>query len=886
MAEAIVGPLVGRLQELALGQARALVGVNADIQKLKDKLMWLQAFLREADAKRRAVSDEVTKVWVLQTRDAVFDAEDALDHYYLQLDKSRYPMWICPTAKLVTTFTTQAHIRHKLSRKIKAINSRLEDIIENKHKYKIEEANTKTTGTWKASTSISYTHKKLEYLHESDVPIHVEERKKLEKVLLTTPEDLHGKEHNPVIISVFGKSGVGKTTLVRKIFKEIGKQKQFDIQAMECFAPYLSATNILQQIVQQLTKDNKNCPRNMVLKMLEEELKEQKYLLVIDGEVSGTELNNILSTLPIGHAGSRIVHITESKPEEPPSNYHHVTIELKTIDKSISKKMFLHHMEITGGLPLAIALLSGLMKTKESPGEWQKVFEYLKSKQSKQIDDMLSICCDDLPHELKCCFLYLAAFPANVTIEARSLVSMWVAEGFLRSKVGKSMEDIGYFYLKELSARNLVSLVQMDDDSNVSNMTVTIQNKVHEFLQFEAHEASFLEVHSGDDIPTLTSARRLSLQNYTDKYAVLANPLPKLRSIFSQFEQEPKEELETMTKSIQAYVCCSPQQGTIASMQKKNIKSHIKELLHGSEFLRVINIQGIEIGNRLTRAIGKAVHLQYLGITSCSLENIPSSIGNLTSLQTLDVRETNVRKLPKAFWMIKTLRHVFGFILKLPKQTVNLKQLHTLDSIELEDFEQGLDNTLGEMIHLEGLVIWNISNGNVEALLSALRKLESLKTLNLQGNNITSSVFTTLFLRRLKFMVLDGELDFSSDQLNNGLALPNLTMLTLRETKVTQEFINKLAKLPSLVTLALCLGSYKDQELVFFSNKFRCLKKLKVDVEKLKKVEIKLSMLPKLKKLEIRTHDSHHYQEHEVTHQEHEQKTVISWKKENAIQVE
>ncbi|EEC82103.1 hypothetical protein OsI_26118 [Oryza sativa Indica Group] len=88
MAEAIVGPLVGRLQELALGQARALVGVNADIQKLKDKLMWLQAFLREADAKRRAVSDEVTKVWVLQTRDAVFDAEDALDHYYLQLDKS------------------------------------------------------------------------------------------------------------------------------------------------------------------------------------------------------------------------------------------------------------------------------------------------------------------------------------------------------------------------------------------------------------------------------------------------------------------------------------------------------------------------------------------------------------------------------------------------------------------------------------------------------------------------------------------------------------------------------------------------------------------------------------------------------------------------------
>ena len=91
MAEAIIGPLVGRLQEVAVGEARALVGVNADIHRLRDKLMWLQAFLREADTRRRAVTDEVTRVWTLQTRDAVFDAEDALDHYHLHVDLSRYP---------------------------------------------------------------------------------------------------------------------------------------------------------------------------------------------------------------------------------------------------------------------------------------------------------------------------------------------------------------------------------------------------------------------------------------------------------------------------------------------------------------------------------------------------------------------------------------------------------------------------------------------------------------------------------------------------------------------------------------------------------------------------------------------------------------------------
>jgi hypothetical protein len=78
MAEAIIGPLVGRLQEIAVGEARALVAVNDDIQRLRDKLMWLHAFLREADTRRRAVSDEITMVWLNQTRDAVFDARTPL----------------------------------------------------------------------------------------------------------------------------------------------------------------------------------------------------------------------------------------------------------------------------------------------------------------------------------------------------------------------------------------------------------------------------------------------------------------------------------------------------------------------------------------------------------------------------------------------------------------------------------------------------------------------------------------------------------------------------------------------------------------------------------------------------------------------------------------
>jgi hypothetical protein len=298
------------------------------------------------------------------------------------------------------------------------------------------------------------------------------------------------------------------------------------------------------------------------------------------------------------------VHITQGKPEEPPSNYHHVIIQLKQLTEDDTMSLFHRRLckelqdknfkkyqkdifKITQGLPLAVVLLAGLVQTKEFPSEWMKVFDYLKSKTSKKLESMLSVCFDDLPHELKCCFLYFAALPTNTTIEARNLVFMWVAEGFLSSKGGKTMEKIGYVYLIELINRNLVNPVKMDDDSSLGSMSVTIQTKVHDFLQIEAHEASFIEVHSGDDVPTLSSARRLSLQNYTDKYAVLANPLPKLRSIFSQYEQEPKGDQGRRSKRRRAYKFYLSQQRAISYM-KKDIRSHIKELLHGSEFLRVI----------------------------------------------------------------------------------------------------------------------------------------------------------------------------------------------------------------------------------------------------------------------------------------------------------
>ncbi|KAJ1265647.1 hypothetical protein BS78_08G092500 [Paspalum vaginatum] len=698
----------------------------------------------------------------------------------------------------------------------------------------------------------------------------------LTKILVESPataEELQD-DRQPVVISVSGNSGVGKTTLVRSVYKEMEKNNHFDIQAIQSFGPYLTATNILHQIVQQLTDDNQNCPRSKVKQMLRNKLENKKYLLVIDGEVTSTEWKNILTILSECNAGAdkgnRIVHITQHEPQEP-SGPHHVIIKLKNLEEIVTKELFLmrlkngkevrdedykrHHQaicRISNGLPLAVVLLSGLLQTKE-PHDWEEVFKYFESKKRIGVISILTLCFDDLPHMLKSCFLYFAALPTNTSIEAHNLVCMWMAEGFLRPMVGVTLEKVGNIYLNELIRRNLVNPVQQEDYSNPGSKLVSVQNIVHDFLQSEAHAESFLEVHRGDDIPTLTSARRLSLQNYTDKYAALANPLPKLRSVFSQFEQDPKDEEEKVPilRKWAATPTAKKKQSATSSIKKEDIRTHIEDLLHGSEFLRVINLQGIEIGNKLPDAIHRVAHLQYLGITSCSLTKIPPSIGSLTNLQTLDVRETGVRDLPPVFWKIKTLRHVFCFALKLPKQMDSLKHIQTLNSIELDDYEQALHHTLGKMIHLENLFVWNTKEHNVKSLSRALSMLEYLRTLALHGYKIPSSVFTITSLRRVKYMVLEGALELPSELHAINSCLPNLIWLSLKETKVPQGFITDLADLPSLATLALYSGSYRDRQLSFSRGGFRRLKSIKLDIEHLATLQVENGALENLRELDI-----------------------------------
>ncbi|KAF8700223.1 hypothetical protein HU200_034603 [Digitaria exilis] len=673
-------------------------------------------------------------------------------------------------------------------------------------------------------------------------------------------------------------------------------QTIFDERVWVSFPPYLSVSNILQLIHQQLEQhqleqldhqqlDSKNTSYsgNDVEKKVQAKLLHKKFLLVLDGDLSNSDWMTLQYALQKNDKGSRVVRIIQGSHVRPPwiseSDWIPVekflpeettkffekwvsnegkqeTIEVgngklegKTEEDTPPMDVRLHSM--TGGLPLAVVLLCGLLKTKEYPHEWDKVLDHLKSKQSRLLDNILTMCFDDLPHDLKSCFLYFAVLPMNTVIEFNRLVCMWRAEGFLRPKDGKTMEKLGKIYLKELVARNLVKVVKRESFSG--GPFVAVHHKVHSFLLLEAQEANFVEIHNGDDRPPSANTRRLSLQNYKDKYAALANsPLRKLRSILSTFQEEKGQGTDD-----------KKQRGAIPQNDMTSPHKHIENMLKESKFLRVINLKGIEIGEELPATISTAAQLQYLCVTACSLERIPPEIGKLKHLETLDVRHTNVRRLPTSFWKIKMLRHVFGSHLILPRRVGNLKYLQTLQTVHPDKSDGWDQDTFKTMVNLQSLYLSDYSGdeANVNAICDVIGNpelLEYLEKLTLKVSkrtNIKGDVFTSHSQTRIRAMALHGKLVFAEPKAE--FHVPNLTFLSLKRTKVSEDFIYGLGELPLLVDLILEQGSYKGRQLDFVGgHKFRSLKRLTLSsLKKLEKLVIDKEALVELTHLVIMSYN-------------------------------
>ncbi|CAM0875350.1 unnamed protein product [Alopecurus aequalis] len=528
--------------------------------------------------------------------------------------------------------------------------------------------------------------------------------------------------------------------------------------------------------------------------------------------VAACNWNSILQSLPKNAKGSRIMIITRLDDKEAAySNPKVHTLKIENLKEEDSKRLFKHKvfgaesqfcekifgnrmtestqlmdkacedmLEITHGLPLAIVVLAGLLRTK-SISERDKVFKKLKlGYEPKKVRRILALSFDDLPSRLKSCFLYFAAMPENLIYNARRLVRLWVAEGFLRPKKGKTMEDIGQNYLKELISRGMIHLVKRDRNGGV--WLVAIHDRLHAFAQEEAQEASFLEVHDNADLLAPGSVRRLHLLNYMKSYIPMGTSFPKMRSILGDFAEE---RMDTSSPSS------LKNQGN-----NSDLRYHALHFLPASKFLRVIDLRGLRI------------------------RKLPSSVACLINLQTLDIKRTEVTKVTQDFWEIPTLRHVVANKLRLPKSAGVLNNMQTLTGLVCSDPTGNDSKPLHNMVYIRYMHMSCLGKKHWLALEDVLKKLESLMYLHLAGEDIPFKLFTNFTLRRLQILELVGKINTSNVYMEDQYMLPNVTRLVLKLSKVDQIFIDKIGELPSIMELVLSEDSYQGEKLLFSNNGF------------------------------------------------------------------
>ncbi|TVU18515.1 hypothetical protein EJB05_34618, partial [Eragrostis curvula] len=217
------------------------------------------------------------------------------------------------------------------------MNERLEDIVKNNEKYKLDgvvapkEASGSNLAALAATAAAglpSWNAKPCDLIGR------MKEEEKLKKLLLRQCS------HDKDVVCVVGVSGVGKTSLVRNAYEDAEIRGHFAIHIWTSFPPDTSDWIILPEIYriffdassalndlnhetgqQEEMNLDKNGSGNMVgwtapyenwKNNMEIQLSNQSYLLVLDcRQISITKWQRILDNLPRGAAGSKIMLITE-----------------------------------------------------------------------------------------------------------------------------------------------------------------------------------------------------------------------------------------------------------------------------------------------------------------------------------------------------------------------------------------------------------------------------------------------------------------------------------------------------------------------------------------------------------------------------------------------
>ncbi|RLM58256.1 disease resistance protein RPP13-like [Panicum miliaceum] len=466
--------------------------------------------------------------------------------------------------------------------------------------------------------------------------------------------------------------------------------------------------------------------------------------------------------------------------------------DLRKVSRDILKKC--------GGLPLAIISIAGLLANKmQTVKVWVNTLKSISAAVDKDshIDKMkriLLLSYFDLPPHLKSCLLYLSVFPEDYLIDCRELILLWVAEALIPGRDRESMEQLGRSYLNDLINRSLVQPAKVGVDGSTVK-TCRVHDVILEFIVSKAVEDNFVTIWNRNGFS----------QNYTSN---------KIRRL--SIQEDISGPVEEMVKTIKhAHI----RSINIFCYNNSGLVKHASKFL-SNQVLRVLNIRGRVDVECYLGQVKRISQMKYFGIITirpwgCEL---PEDLEKL-HLETLDISNTNIRKLPASIIQLQRLvRLNVGSWVQLPDGIGNLQALEELSTISLSLQSVKFIQGLSDLANLKVLaIVWTYAaevrdvegHEKEKACICSLTKLFTrLRQLCVWGWPDATLSFMSLCVGTpppLHRLVL-GKQNHLSAVPHQISSLLNLTHLRIGLWgEVSKEGINILASLPILVSLTVLL---------------------------------------------------------------------------------
>ncbi|KAL7249726.1 hypothetical protein ACSBR1_011832 [Camellia fascicularis] len=390
-----------------LQKASLLSNAHDEIEEIKLVLESMSAFIIR-DADRRKETDLSVKTWVRQVREISHKIEDIVDEYMHYNDTGRqtgkgFKNFVQDVVNLPRNVTLPT-----LFEAIQEIKIKIQKISERSKEYCFDRINEGRS----RNTSIDWRHyhgESWSFVNEKEI-VGMDESK--EQLLEWLTED----EVRRTIISIVRMGGLGKTTLVTKVYNDQIIKRYFDCWAWISVSQTYRVKELLRSMVRELLKTTEATnPKNFgsmnyrqLAETLIDVLHDKRYVLVLDDVWSmelwsrimlkiHTNVNLVMMEVKYGGCEYRLAKFF--KPRQPlwgPGSHVHHLEHLRENDAWVlfCNKVFWNNpdrscpkelekstqtiMKKCERLPLAIVAIGGLMCSRNKTViEWKKVYDSL-----------------------------------------------------------------------------------------------------------------------------------------------------------------------------------------------------------------------------------------------------------------------------------------------------------------------------------------------------------------------------------------------------------------------------------------------------------------------------------------------------------------------------